>query len=248
MAVTKGHGNPNWSRDEVILALDLYLQAGGVVPGKNDPRVVSLSQLLNSLPLHEGVEKNNAFRNPDGVAFKLQNIRQVATGKGLGNTSSVDRAVWADLGAKPELVAAIAARIRSSVGESLPTPDEEETFREGRIVTALHLRRERNPKLRSRLLAAVGSALCCEACGEGPKSSAPELMASSFEVHHKQPLSLLAADTETRLSDVALLCAACHRVVHRMMNLRKEWVSLDDLKSQVRHSTICGEGGVPCGY
>jgi hypothetical protein len=29
MAVTQGHGNPNWTRDETILALDLYLKSSG---------------------------------------------------------------------------------------------------------------------------------------------------------------------------------------------------------------------------
>ena len=32
MAVTQGHGNPNWTRDETILALDLFLQLDGNVP------------------------------------------------------------------------------------------------------------------------------------------------------------------------------------------------------------------------
>lgn len=234
MAVTKGHGNPKWSRDEVILALDLYLHTQGKVPSKEDPRVVQLSTVLNSLPLHVDAKKNQAFRNADGVAFKLQNIRQVATGKGLGNTSSVDRAVWSELGDQPQLVAAIASRIRSTVGEILPSPEEEETFREGRIVTALHLRRERNPKLRKRVLeTAIKRGLKCEGCGDGPKARDPELLASSFEVHHKQPLALLAEETETRVSDAALLCASCHRILHRMMHQRKEWVSLEQLQTEV---------------
>lgn len=239
MAVTKGHGNPNWSRDEVILALDLYLQCQGNIPSPTDPRVIELSKVLNALPLHADARKNQAFRNPDGVGFKLQNIRQVATGKGLGNTSSVDRAVWADLGGYPQLVADIAARIRSSVGEVLPNPEEEETFREGRIITALHLRRERNPKLRKRVMdTAIKRGLSCEACGEGPKAKTPELATSSYEVHHKQPLALLADEGETKLSDAALLCASCHRTIHRMMHLKKGWVSIEHLKAEVRR-----EGG-----
>ena len=238
MAVTNGHGNPNWSRDEVILALDLYLQSHGKIPSKLDPRVIELSGILNSLPLHAGVHKNPAFRNADGVTFKLQNIRQIATGKGLGNTSSVDRAVWSDLGDKPQLVADIAARIRAAVGEILPSPEEDETFREGRIVTALHIRRERSAKLRKKVLeAAAKSGLSCEGCGDGPKATVPALQEASFEVHHKQPLSLLAKEEETRLGDVSLLCAGCHRVIHRMMHNQKSWVSIEELKAVVTRST-----------
>lgn len=32
MAVTKGHGNPNWNRDETILALEAYFALGGKNP------------------------------------------------------------------------------------------------------------------------------------------------------------------------------------------------------------------------
>lgn len=85
MAVTQGHGNPPWKRDEVLLALELYFDTAFSVPGPNDPRVEELSQTLQRLPYHGGAARQPRFRNPAGVAFKLQNLRQVATGKGLGN-------------------------------------------------------------------------------------------------------------------------------------------------------------------
>lgn len=93
MAVTHGHGNPHWTRDEVILALDLYFDCKGKVPGAADPRVQELSEVLRAFPHHGASARKDSFRNPDGVAFKLQNIRQVATGKGLGNVSKADREV-----------------------------------------------------------------------------------------------------------------------------------------------------------
>ncbi len=54
-----------------------------------------------------------SFRNADGVAFKLQNIRQVATGKGLGNVSRTDRAVWKELGNDPKRVKELGELIRA---------------------------------------------------------------------------------------------------------------------------------------
>lgn len=38
MARTQGHGNPNWTRDETILALDLYLELNGDVLRRNRKR------------------------------------------------------------------------------------------------------------------------------------------------------------------------------------------------------------------
>src|SRR2546428_7519523 len=101
MARTQGHGNPNWTRDETILALDLYLDLRGQIPSEDDNRVRELSALLRRYPYHAVAARRESFRNPAGVAFKLQNLRQVATGKGLANVSDTDRLVWGELGNDP---------------------------------------------------------------------------------------------------------------------------------------------------
>lgn len=158
MAVTSGHGNPNWTKDETILALDLYLDFNGKIPDAKHPRIQELSSLLRQMPLHPLEVRKNSFRNPDGVAFKLQNIRNVATGKGLDNTSQMDKSVWAELGASSDLVKELAERIKkgiSIIGESCEVDseiDDDETFQEGKIITALHKRRERAPGLRKKVV------------------------------------------------------------------------------------------------
>jgi 5-methylcytosine-specific restriction enzyme A len=67
MARTQGHGNPDWTRDETMLALSLYFECGETVPSKTDPRVQELSGLLRRLPYHADAAKKSTFRNPDGV-------------------------------------------------------------------------------------------------------------------------------------------------------------------------------------
>lgn len=238
MAVTAGHGNPHWTRDEVLLALDLYFRCGGNVPGPTDPRVMELSRVIRSLPIHNAANKNETFRNPDGVAFKLQNLRQVATGQGLGNVSTTDKAMWADFGDKPEEVHRLAELIKAETGEDLPTPSGDEVFREGRIVTAMHLRRERKPALRKKLLAVKKKQgkIACDACGDGPKLHSESLEDAAFEVHHRKPLAVEKRETETRLQDVALLCASCHRVIHRMMSLERRWLDVPELSAKINAS------------
>lgn len=83
MAVTHGHGNPNWTKDETILALDLLFKLNGANPSPSDKRVIALSNTLNQLPIHPLEIRKAQFRNPAGVAFKIQNLKSVATGKGL---------------------------------------------------------------------------------------------------------------------------------------------------------------------
>ena len=238
MAVTQGHGNPNWKRDETMLALNLYQKLGGQVPGPHDHRIIELSQRLRALPIHHGAEKRDSFRNPAGVAFKLQNIRQVATGHGLGNVSALDRVMWEEYGEKPELVQqlvdAIGAEVTSGqVNEAeVAAVEEDEEFIEGRVLTAVHRRRERNPKLRERFLHKRRGAgtLKCDCCNEGPKAAALDLGLAGFETHHVTPLAQ-SSGTTTRLSDLALLCATCHRLIHRAIHLKKRWVGVEELKA-----------------
>lgn len=238
MARTHGHGNPNWTRDETILALDLYFDLHGKIPSSSNERVRDLSKVLRCIPYHVVASRQESFRNPDGVVFKIQNLRQVATGKGLGNVSKTDRAVWTEFGASPDKTKLLANVIRASVivSEASNPIQEDIEFAEGRLVTELHTRREREPKLRSRLLSSRRGAgkLFCEMCGIPPLSTNAALEEAHFEAHHIVPLSSTNILGRTRLSDLALLCANCHRLLHRAIALEKRWLTVSDGRA------ICG--------
>ena len=64
--------NPPWEADELILALDLYLRHGQL--DDTDSRVVEVSRVLNTLPIHSTRPDAARFRNPNGVAMKLANF------------------------------------------------------------------------------------------------------------------------------------------------------------------------------
>ncbi|HEX6182357.1 MAG TPA: HNH endonuclease [Pyrinomonadaceae bacterium] len=237
MAVTKGHGNPNWTREEVILALDLYFDCGERIPSSEDQRVRELSEVLRAFPYHSLAARKPSFRNPDGVAFKLQNLRQVATGKGLGNVSRADKAVWEELGSDPKRTKELAQLIKAGiqvVSEAREDSPAYDVFAEGRVVTETHLRRERDPQLRDRLLAdrRSKSTLRCEMCGREPDTSDAALSESIFEAHHIIPLSV-GAERKTKLSDMALLCACCHRVIHKAIAIRRSWLSVEQARALV---------------
>ena len=238
MARTQGHGNPNWTRDETILALDLYFDLGQKTAPATDERVRALSELLRRFPYHAKASRKESFRNPDGVAFKLQNLQQVATGRGLGNVSETDRDVWLELGSSQEATKSRADLIRVGVAasEALSPFHEEAEFTEGRVITELHSRRERDPRLRERLLDSrrASDRLFCEMCGTPPPSTNPALRDAHFEVHHIIPLASSTGCRTTRLSDLALLCANCHRMLHRAIALEKRWISIAEGK------VICG--------
>lgn len=240
MAVTKGHGNPKWTADEVVLALDLYFDCNGKIPDSGDKRIKELSAVLRAFPEHAEAARKESFRNPAGVAFKLQNLRQVATGKGLSNVSKVDREIWASLGKDPMRTKELAALIRAGIDvqrgvevDNVEVEDEDE-FAEGKTVTRTHLRRERAPQLRRKLLAQRrgDGRLHCDICGVTTTSADSGISEAIFECHHVRPLAT-QGERKTKVADLALLCANCHRKIHRAMALKKRWLSIADAKETI---------------
>jgi 5-methylcytosine-specific restriction protein A len=162
------------------------------------------------------------------VGFKLMNLRQVATGKGLGNVSAMDRQIWQEFGEKEDEVHKLAAAIKLGIAivGSEELPEVEQELSEGRLLTALHVRRERNPKVRKMLLddrrpAGFG----CEICGVTRPDLEEPLQEAMFEAHHLVPLAE-AGERKTKLADLALLCACCHRLIHGAMVSKARWLSL----------------------
>jgi 5-methylcytosine-specific restriction protein A len=236
MAVTKGQGNPDWTREEVILALDLYHAFDGKIPGSDDERICELSRTLRAFPYHSDAAREESFRNPAGVAFKLQNLRSVATGKGLSNTAKIDREIWAELGTDPIHTHELAKIVRYSIETvvDFPSDDVEVEFAEGKSATRVHVERERTSKVRKEVIAKrlkVGN-LECDLCGEAGSNVEPAIRDSMFECHHIIPLSMIG-ETKTKAKDIALLCASCHRLLHRAIAKKKQWISIVDAKKQL---------------
>ncbi|ENG5983627.1 HNH endonuclease [Vibrio alginolyticus] len=237
MAVTKGQGNPKWTRDETILALELYLSSKDQVPSANDPRVQSLSELLRSFSFHDEFAKNETFRNPDGVAFKLQNLKAVATGKGLNNTSKTDQAVWNELGNDPYLVKKLAADIKRGLSVMAEEPREYRNnvnHDEGSVIYRIHAKRERSSSLRKKFINKCRRTgeLTCALCGSYATHIPPNYRDSVFEVHHIHPLNN-TGKTKNSLKDLVLLCASCHRVIHKLIREQTEPTSIEEARSHL---------------
>jgi 5-methylcytosine-specific restriction protein A len=216
-----GVRNPPWERDELILALDLYLEAGLI--DHADPRVLRLSELLNRLPLHP-VGGDDRFRNPNSVHLKLANFAAVDpaySGGGMTHVGRRDREVWQEFTADPGRVQDAARAIRQEVdlqlSEPLPPFEDEELADEGRLLFRRHRVRERNRRLtdrkKDRVLTDTG-ALACEACRFEFGRTYGDHGTGYIECHHIVPLAAVG-QTRTRLSDLALVCANCHRMLHK---------------------------------
>jgi 5-methylcytosine-specific restriction protein A len=243
MPSTKGHGNPDWTREETILALGVLASRGMKCPAKSSDEVGELSEFLRNCAIHPPHARNARFRNRDGVYMKMQNLLSCdlpPDRKGLV-TTRMDRAVWHEFVRKPEAVIAAALAIRANLRtletlekvEPLEIADDDDGSEEGKIAFRTHRRRERARGLRKKALKNArrnGNCLRCEACGQTERSALGMAAEAEFEVHHRIPLAESGSSpVKTRLKDLAVVCASCHRLVHALMRVQAIHVPIDRL-------------------
>ena len=233
--------NPPWTRDEHILALDFYLKHLPAIPGKDSREIQELSKLLNSLNSFLEHEKTENFRNPSGVYMKLMNFRRFDpsyTGAGLAHGNKDEEVVWNLYAHQPRELSKIATHIRQfasspQIVEIPSIPEDEEEGNEGQVLSRIHRYRERDKMLvqRKKLkFLTEHSRLFCQCCGFDFEVTYGARGKDFIECHHTKPVSELAVGEKTRLTDLALLCSNCHRIVHR----KKPWLSIDELREMIQ--------------
>ncbi len=236
--------NPAWSRDELILALDLYLRHRDALPGKNSFQVQGLSAFLGRMGKRLADGEAPTFRNPNGVYMKLGNFRRwdpeyTQSGKtGLAKGNKDEGAVWEEFSKDRVRLDAVAKSIRLAVESINPeatnsasSADEPEIHEaaEGKVLTKLHRTRERSRKLveaKKRSVIASGHSLTCEICNFNFERSYGPRAEGIIEVHHLRPIHTLSPGEITILEDLALVCANCHRVIHS----QREWLTPDQVR------------------
>lgn len=113
--------NPPWSRDELILALDLYLRFRDAPPGKDSAEVAELSAFLGRMQRGLGLTDAETFRNANDVYMKMMNFRRfdpeyTADGRvGLVRGNKQEEIVWNEFSSDPATLAAVVAGIHVAV-------------------------------------------------------------------------------------------------------------------------------------
>ncbi len=235
-----GLKNPPWMRDELILALDLYFRVNPVKNTAEHPAIRELSGLLNALPFHPASEHHRAFRNPTGVYMTLCTFLRFDPnyrGKGLKGSTRLGREVWDEfaidrtrLGATAVAILASAKLLTAYSNSSHDCTAED--FPEGRVLQRMHQMRERNSALVKRKKAEVlrlKGCLACEACGFDFQRVYGELGVGFAECHHRSALSQLPGIRVSKTVDLAIVCANCHRILHRV----RPWMSVEALRENV---------------
>ena len=110
---------------------------------------------------------------------------------------------------------------------------ENDTFKEGRRIYRLHTRKERSTRLvmeaKRRHREKNSGKMPCAICNFDFEDRYGHRGNGFIEAHHKVPLNELSDETETRVEDLAMVCANCHRMLHRSPS-----ITVEKLKERMR--------------
>ena len=112
----------NWTREETILAMDLYTRVSFSKIGKNNQEIIRLAQIID--------------RTPDAVAYKMSNLAhydpelQARNVSGLSHTSKLDKVIYDEFANNIEELSFISQKIladmqHTSIETLLPNLDLE---------------------------------------------------------------------------------------------------------------------------
>lgn len=235
--------NPDWTRDELLVALNFYLTHRPRIPGKTSLEINELSNQLRQINAELGIEGDDTFRNTNGVYMKLMNFRRFDPdykGDGLSGGSKEEEVVWQLYANKPEELNHIVSSILSFSSTS-NTDDKLEQHQsspeiveaeEGKLLTRVHTTRERNAALtlkKKNHFKQTNGRLFCEVCGFDFENKYGQHGVDFIECHHTRPVSQYMPGEKTHINDLVLLCSNCHRMIHR----RSQWLSVEELKARL---------------
>lgn len=239
-----------WTRDELILACDLVLENNWNGLDQNDPRVHALSALLQQLPIYPVEVRGPKFRNPNGVARKTYDIATHHPDyKGKPTKGGVtDLQVLREFLDREDEMRETARLIREGVlagdlittSETVPDIEDlgEDSAPEGRLLERRHFARERDRSLRAKKIKQhrdKHGSLACAICGFDFAAAYGDHGDGYIECHHVIPLHA-SGEVETRLDDLILICANCHRMVHRT----NPWLTPEQLRALVKSQQPAG--------
>lgn len=193
--------NPPSVRDELIFALEHHSGRPAKTAGPTPPEAVRLGETPNALNYECAVPSRGG---------------------------QLERQIWdeftADEQALQHLAEAIAHGAAAAGAELEPADEDEIDFPEGKTLYRLHRRHERDPSAVQEVKrrAMETNSLHCAVCKFNFLKAYGE---NYIECHYTVPVSEYRPGQKIRPTDLALVCANCHRMLHR----RRPWRTIDQL-------------------
>lgn len=169
------------------------------------------------------------FDEVDDYDFYLEKLLDFAAKYDLKvSNKTVERNYGSIYTPKKEIVDTFIKKLNIASEDIKNIEDEFEEFlgKEGMAKTHLVNTYERNPSLRKQAIAYHGTK--CKVCSFDYEATYGELGEGFIEVHHLKPLSSVkGTHTVNPITDLVVLCANCHRMLHRH---HSRVLTLEDLK------------------
>ncbi|MCX4731878.1 HNH endonuclease [Streptomyces sp. NBC_01363] len=246
--------SPDWTWDELLLICSRVVSNDwGQLRAYQQP-THDLADLLRSLPLHGNAAHDvPEFRSAASISRKSADLitgRPDYAGPATRGGRLTRLVAEAFMEREEEmLLAAQAIEDGISSGELVRIPEQPNEVDEdgvpaieGRLLTRWATFRERNPALRKRKIAQarrLGQPLQCSVCVFDFSRRYGPLGEGYIEVHHVLPLHL-SGPRETRLEDLAFLCANCHRMCHRSHG-GAAWRTPAALRAEIENGPAAGK-------
>lgn len=110
--------------------------------------------------------------------------------------------------------------------------ESNEGFPEGKIIERKHTARERSSviiKLAKDAYKKLNKRLYCEVCNFDFEKIYGERGLDYIEAHHNIPVSEMQPSQKTKISDLAMVCSNCHKILHRS----RPWLTVLQLKKLI---------------
>ena len=245
--------NPKWTRDEIILALELYFRVDPVHNSETHDEIVELSNILKELPIHPPASQKETFRNPNSVHMKLRNFLrfdEYQAKKGLEAGSKLDEEIWHAFSGDKQRLRKTASLIKTFSKWFSPPHSEEQfaadtlgyEFSEGQILTRVHKLIETHWELvqrKKKSVTQITGKLACEVCRFDFFEVYGTLGSGFAECHHTRSLLDLEIHLKPKLADLAIVCSNCHSMLH----ISKPRKTIDDLKKMIQGQTTIFSAG-----
>ena len=205
----------SWTRDEIILGLDVLFSQNCQQIYKSNPALIELSELLNRLPIIPQGDRYKAFRNPVGVSSMLRNFYSgLNKPKQKFMVGNMFFTVYNEYKDNLDELHRIAEAIRrcetASLSIQFGETSEAYGFPEGSILSHIHriIERKYTDKCRDTLTE-------CEVCGLQPTGIYVGISKGSIlSKHFLVPPSELNPEAKQNAADFITVCPNCHQALH----------------------------------
>lgn len=232
--------NPDWTKEELVLALDLYFKLEhGQMHGTN-PAVIQLSKDLKALGVHSDIANPVAFRSVNSVSLKLANLKRLDknfSGIGMKGGSNIEKAVWAEYSSNRDLLTREAEVIRRKYLQPKATEGSKELKTEepassysSEFKFLIHRNLDTNPITRRLKINAVrneGQDLKCTVCNLDFISFYGQIGVDALEIHYAEAIEEPVEQQSIQIGKYAIVCSNCHEILDKhyelitVLNLRK---------------------------